>query len=174
MMHSAQYHIVLAIFDDEQDLLVAARQFKEKKIKVKDVFSSFPIHGIDGIIGVPRTRLAIAAFFYGMTGMSLALLMMWYMMISDWQINIGGKPNFALYQNIPAFIPVTFESTVLCAAHLMFITFLIRSKLFPGVTAPVPDLRVTDDKFAMQVWANEKNESEVKSVLKNAGAIEIK
>jgi len=138
---------------------------------VKDVFSPFPIHGIDPIIGVPRTRLAIAAFIYGATGMTLALLMMWYMMVYDWQINIGGKPNFYLYMNVPAFIPVTFECTVLCAAHLMFLTFLIRSKLFPGVTAPIPDLSVTDDKFAIQVWANKQNEGEVTEVLKNAGAV---
>lgn len=170
----ANYHLVLGIFDDETNLLSAARKFKDKKIMVHNVFSPFPIHGLDPLIGIPRTRLAICAFIYGATGLSLALLMMWYMMIHDWPINIGGKPNFALYQNLPAFIPVTFESTVLCAAHLMFLTFLVRSKLFPGVTAPVPDLRVTDNRFAMQVWASESNEAEVKSVLKDAGASEIK
>lgn len=170
----SNYRVTLGIYNDEQNLLGAARQFKAKGIKVKDVFSPCPIHGIDDLIGVPRTRLAICAFIYGATGLSLALLMMWYMMISDWQINIGGKPNFALYQNIPAFIPVTFESTVLCAAHLMFITFLLRSKLFPGVTAPVPDLGTTDDKFAIQVWTNDANESDVKSILNNNGPVVIK
>ena len=170
----SNYKIILGIFDDEKPLLAAAKQFQEKKFKVKNVFSPFPIHGIDALIGIPRTRLAICGFIYGVTGMSLALLMMWYMMIHDWQINVGGKPNFALYQNIPAFIPVTFESTVLCAAHLMFITFLLRSKLLPGVTAPVPDFRTTDDRFAIQIWANENTSDEVNGILKSSGAIEIK
>ena len=170
----ANFKLVLAIFDDEQPLLAAARRLKEKHIKVKDVFSPFPIHGIDGLIGVPRTRLAICAFIYGATGMSLALLMMWYMMLHDWQINIGGKPNFALYQNLPAFIPGTFESTVLCAAHLMFWTYAFRSKLLPGVVAATPDPRVTDNKFAMQVWATDQTEGEIQTILKETGASEIR
>jgi hypothetical protein len=99
---------------------------------VKDVFSPFPVHGLDPIIGVKRTRLAIAAFMYGITGTSLALLGIWYFMIFDWPMNIGGKPSFRLYQNLPAFIPVTFEFTVFCAAHGMAITYLIRNKTLPA------------------------------------------
>ena len=76
--------------------------------------------------------------------------------------------------NLPAFIPITFECTVLCAAHLMVLTFLLRSKLLPGVTAPVPDLRSTDDKFVIIVHANESNQNEITSVLKQTGAMEIR
>jgi hypothetical protein len=94
--------------------------------------------------------------------------------LHDWQINIGGKPNFALYQNLPAFIPVTFESTVLCAAHLMFWTYAFRSKLLPGVVAATPDPRVTDNKFAMQVWATDQTEGEIQTILKETGASEIR
>ena len=50
---------------------------------------------------------------------------MWFIMISDWPMIIGGKPNFSYGQNLPAFIPVTFEATVFCAAHLMVITFYL-------------------------------------------------
>jgi hypothetical protein len=96
------------------------------------------------------------------------------MMISDWPINIGGKPNFALYLNLPAFIPVTFELTVLSAAHGMALTFLLRSKLLPGVTAPIPHPRVTDDKFILHV--DVKDEHAIQAVtaqLKGAGASEV-
>ena len=55
----------------------------------------------------------------------LLLLMMWYMMIEDWPMIIGGKPNFSLLQNLLAFIPITFEMTVFFAAHLMVLTYLI-------------------------------------------------
>ena len=95
-------------------------------------------------------------------------------MISDWPINIGGKPNFALYLNLPAFIPVTFELTVFCAAHGMAITFLLRSKLLPGVTAPIPHPRITDDKFILHIDVKDENKlDEVASQLKGAGASEV-
>ena len=76
---------------------------------INEVYSPFPIHGLDHALGLKPTRLAITSFIYGCTGLSLALLMMWYMMIEDWPMIIGGKPNFSLLQNLPAFIPVTFD-----------------------------------------------------------------
>ena len=97
------------------------------------------------------------------------------MMIHDWHIDIGGKPNFALYKNLPAFIPVTFESTVLCAAHGMFITFLLRSKILPGVTANNPDPRTTDDKFIMQIEVKDTdNMEQISEMLKSTGATDIR
>lgn len=54
-------------------------------------------------------------------------------------MNIGGKPSQAFYKNLPAFIPVTFEFTVLCAAHGMAITYLSRNKTLPGMPARNPD-----------------------------------
>ena len=67
--------------------------YKRQGVVCKDVQSPFPIHGIESLIGVPRTRISIASFLYGLTGTSFALWMTWYMMIYDWPINIGGKPN---------------------------------------------------------------------------------
>ena len=100
--------------------------------------------------------------------------MTWYMIVHDWHINIGGKPNFMFYMNLPAFIPVTFESTVFCAAHGMFITFLLRSKILPGVRAPIPHLRVTDDKFVLHVDVmNENKVNEAVDRLKAVGASEV-
>jgi hypothetical protein len=165
---------IYGVFDDEEILMNAIPALKSQGVVCKDVQSPFPIHGIESLIGVPRTRISITSFMYGITGTSLALLMMWYMMISDWPINIGGKPNFALYLNLPAFIPVTFELTVFCAAHGMAITFLLRSKLLPGVTAPIPHPRITDDKFILHIDVKDENKlDEVASQLKGAGASEV-
>jgi len=165
---------IYGVFDDEEILLKAIPLLREKGIELKDVQSPFPIHGVDKLLGIKRTRLSICSFLYGMTGTTLALWMMWYMMVHDWHINIGGKPNFMLYMNLPAFIPVTFESTVLCAAHGMFITFLLRSKILPGVTAPIPHLGITDDKFVLHVDVfNESYVSEAVSRLKAVGASEV-
>lgn len=165
--------IIHGIYDDEQDLLAGARLMRTQGVKVKDVFSPFPIHGLDPIIGIPRTRLAICAFLYGITGTALATLMMWYMMVHDWPTDIGGKPSFAYYMNVPAFIPITFECTVLCAAHLMFITYLLRNWILPGVTAKNPDPRTTDDKFLMLIETGSNEASRIEGYLKDTGASEI-
>lgn len=143
--------IIYAVYEDPEQLKSAARKLITAGVTVKDVFSPFPIHGLDPIIGLKRTRIAIASFMFGITGTSLALLGMWYMMIHDWPMNIGGKPNWTLYHNLPAFIPVTFEFTVLCAAHGMAITYLIRNKTLPGMPARNPDPRSTDDKFIIEL-----------------------
>ncbi len=162
-----------AIFDDEEPLMSSAKTLKSNGIRVKDVFSPFPIHGIDPVIGVPRTWIAICAFIYGITGLSLGTLMMWYMMIHDWPTDIGGKPSFAYYMNMPAFIPISFECTVLCAAHGMAITYYLRCWLVPGAKAKNPDPRTTDDKFLMVVETKPENKNDIESILKNGGASEI-
>jgi hypothetical protein len=95
------------------------------------------------------------------------------MMIHDWPTDVGGKPSFAYYMNVPAFIPITFESTVLCAAHGMVITYYLRCWMLPGVKAKNPDPRTTDDKFLMIVETKEENKSTIETLLKNGGASEI-
>lgn len=165
--------VIHAIFDDEEVLMESTKQVRSNGFRIKDIFTPFPVHGLDHAAGVPRTRLAICAFIYGLTGASLATLMMWYMMIHDWPTDIGGKPSFAYYMNVPAFIPITFESTVLCAAHGMAITFFLRSWLVPGAKAKNPDPRTTDDKFMMVIETKEENKSNVESLLKSTGATEI-
>jgi len=143
--------VIYAVYEDPEQLKEGARTLVTSGIRVKDVFSPFPVHGIDPIIGVKRTRLGIAAFMFGITGTVLATFGIWYFNIFDWPMNIGGKPNWHYYQNIPAFIPVTFEFTILCAAHGMAITYLIRNKTLPGMPARNPDPRTTDDKFIIEV-----------------------
>ena len=163
------------MYDDDETLMDAARELVGKGIHVNEVFSPFPIHGIDPIIGVKRTRLAIASFMYAMTGMSLAILGMWYFMISDWPMNIGGKPSFSLLENIPSFVPVTFEFSVLCGAHGMAITYFLRNGTLPGMPADNPDPRTTDDKFVMEITTdtNSMNASELEAAIKKTALFEL-
>lgn len=166
------FHVM---YDDDDKLLEAARELVGKGIHVNDVYSPFPIHGIDPIIGVKRTRLAITSFMYAMTGTSLALLGMWYFMISDWPMNIGGKPSFSLFENVPAFIPVTFEFSVLCGAHGMAITYLLRNGTLPGMPATNPDPRTTDDKFVMEIMTsnNELDAKKLEAAIKKTALLEL-
>lgn len=163
------------LFSDEEVLKASAKALVAKGVHIKDVFSPFPIHGIDPIIGVPPTRLHIAGFIYGLCGMGLALFMFWFTLIMDWPMNIGGKPNFSLLVNLPAFVPVTFEMTVFCAAHGMSVTYFIRNTIYPGKKNWNPDLRTTDDKFLIQIDLDENTVSsaDIEAILKETGAEEI-
>jgi hypothetical protein len=87
-------------------------------------------------------------------------------------MNIGGKPNFTFYHNLPSFVPIMFECTVLFAAHLMSITYLFRNKLYPGASTTSPDPRTTDDKFLVEVFFQKDNDSVIK-LLKNSNVSEI-
>ena len=165
--------VIYGIYDDDDVILKAVKDIRGKGVDIAEVYSPFPIHGLDHALGLKPTRLAITSFIYGCTGLSLALLMMWYMMIHDWPMNIGGKPSFSLIQNLPAFIPITFEMTVFFAAHLMVITYLIRCKLYPGSSQTSPDPRTTDDMFLMEIEAH-GNEAEIVALIKKTGAIEVK
>ena len=172
----AHQTVIHAMYDDDYRVLEAAKSLVKKGIQIKDVFSPFPVHGLDPVIGIKRTRLAVCAFMYGCTGLALALLGLWYFMISDWPMNIGGKPNTYLYQNIPAFIPVCFEFTVFCAAHGMAITYLLRNKTLPGIAACNPDPRTTDDKFVMEIVSTDNqgfSTEQMNTLLRETGAIEI-
>lgn len=166
------FHVM---YDDDDVLMAAATDLVGQGVRVKDVFSPFPVHGIDPVIGIKRTRLAICSFMFAMTGTSLALLGMWYFMISDWPMNIGGKPSFSLIENVLAFIPVTFEFSVLCGAHGMAITYLLRNGTLPGMPATNPDPRTTDDMFVMEITTDNNNMSsyELESAIRGTDMIEL-
>ena len=164
------------MYDDDEVLKNSAKQLVAKGVKISEVFSPFPIHGIDPIIGIKNTRLGIMAFLYGLTGLTLATVGMRYFMIVDWPMNIGGKPNFSYLENMLAFVPITFEFTVMCAAHGMAITYLLRNKTLPGMPAQNPDPRTTDDKFVMEIRLSENNkvtEAELDGMLQEIGYLEL-
>jgi len=164
-------NFVVGIFDDEDILLNAVGHIREKGVKIHEVFSPFPVHGLDEVLGYKRSRLPIAAFMFGMTGTSLALLMQIWMLGYDWPMIIGGK-NFA---SLPPFIPVTFELTVLLAAFGMVITFLIVSDMKPYKYPRQFDLRSTDDKHVMAIdlGSNKLSKEEIGRILKDNGASEV-
>jgi hypothetical protein len=168
--------VYYALYKDDDDLKGAAKKLVEGGIKVNDVFSPFPIHGLDSIIGVKQTRLGIVAFIFGMAGLILALVGFQYFMISDWPMDIGGKPNQNLFFNLPAFIPITFEFTVLFAAHGMSLTYLIRNKTLPGMPADNPDPRTTNDRFAIKILKSENGDlsaEKVEALLKDTDIVEL-
>ncbi len=167
--------VIYVMYDDDGVLKDGAKKLVSKGVKIADTFSPFPIHGIDPIIGVKNTRLGIMAFLYGLTGLTLATIGMRFFMIEDWPMNIGGKPSFSYLENILSFVPISFEFTVMCAAHGMAITYLLKNKTLPGMPAQNPDPRTTDDKFVMEIRTAENSieEKELDKLIKDTGFIEI-
>ena len=154
-----------AVYDDDDKLLDAVKSLKKNKVTIEEVFTPFPVHGLDHVMGIEPTRIAIAAFIYGCIGFTFALLMINYIMIVDWPQNIGGKPSFSFQENMPAFVPVMFELTVFFTGHLMVITFYLRSRLWPFKEAENPIPETTDDKFLIQIPIY-GNERKIKSIIK--------
>ena len=164
--------VIHALYDDDDVLLSAVKSIKEEKYHIEEVYTPFPVHGLDKVLGLDETRIAIMSFIYGCVGFLVAVLMINYIMIVDWPQNIGGKPSFSFLENMPAFVPVMFEMTVFFAAHLMVITFYLRSKLWPFKEAENPNPLTTDDKFLVEVAVG-KNEKQLTALLKKTGAIDI-
>ena len=161
-----------ALYNDDDVLLSAVKKIRESKIDIEEIYTPFPVHGLDKVMGLKPTRIAIAAFLYGCIGITVATLMMYYIMIVDWPQNIGGKPSFSYLENMPSFVPIMFEMTVFHAAHLMVITFYLRSRMWPLKKAENPDPRTTDDHFLIEL-SSDKTEASLKKFLKQIGAVEI-
>lgn len=164
--------VIHAIYTDDDVLMSAVKRVKAERYHIEEIYTPFPVHGLDKAMGLAPTRIAITAFMYGLVGLTVAILMMNFIMIEDWPQNIGGKPSFSYIENMPAFVPIMFELTVFFAAHLMVITFYLRSRMWPFKNAENPDPRTTDDHFLMEI-AVDGNEKELESLLKETGAVEI-
>ncbi len=164
--------VLYGLYNDEEILKDAVVQIKGENVDIWDVFTPFPVHGLDPLLGLKESRLHIAGFFYGLTGTTIAFGFMSWVFTRDWPIIFGGKPYFSA----PSFIPITFEFTVLMAAVGMVVTFYLVCGLGPGVTNPYLDPRITDDKFciAMDVTGSTPEEVEkISALLKSTHAEEI-
>ncbi|CAI8378218.1 MAG: Uncharacterised protein [Flavobacterium sp. SCGC AAA160-P02] len=164
--------VIHAFYNDDEVVLEAVKTVKAANHHIEEVFCPFPVHGLDKAMGLAPTRMAITSFMYGITGLSVAIWLTYYTMIADWPQDIGGKPSFSWAENMPAFVPIMFELTVFFAAHLMVITFYMRSRIWPFKKAENPDPRTTDDHFLMEIEVHD-NEEELISLLNETGALEI-
>jgi len=161
---------VVASFDDEAVLFPAVKQVRKTGYRIHDVYTPMPIHGLDAAMGLRDTSLHTAGFFYGLAGTCTALGFISWALTYDWPMNIGGKPFFAL----PAWIPITFELTVLFSAVGMTLTFCYLCQLAPFVKKDHFHLRATDDLFVMVIECTEKTkEQEVIDFLQSIGAKDV-
>jgi Protein of unknown function (DUF3341) len=163
--------LLLGVYDDEDKLMAAASALVHDGVKVQDVYTPYPVHGLDRVIGVKRSNLSVIAFICGFTGFSLAATMIWYMYVYDWPMDIGNKPA----RFTPSWIPILFESTVLCTAFGMAFFFFLRNRMVHGIKPELLDERQTDDLMIISVETGEGvNESQVLDIMRNNGAYELR
>ncbi|GAF01653.1 DUF3341 domain-containing protein [Saccharicrinis fermentans] len=162
---------VTGIFWDDKDLLDGIKEIQSKGIAIYDVRTPFPVHGLDDVLKLKRSRLPRLGFLAGAIGAIVAFWFQMWVFTESWPINFGGKP----YLSVPSFIPVTFELAVLFAAISLVFGFLIRSGIGPGAPTIIFDERTSDDAFLVVILEDEDNGSErIQEVLTSVGAQEVK
>ena len=103
---------VIAEFENPTDAVEAARRAYEEGYRRMDAYSPYPIEALSEAIGVHGGKLPLIVLIGGIVGCVGGYLMQYWMNAYDYALNVGGKPQHSW----PAFIPITFETTVLGAA----------------------------------------------------------
>jgi Protein of unknown function (DUF3341) len=183
---------VIGYFNDPADLVKMARLTREAKYQYFDVYTPYPIHGMEAAQGIKRSPIPFITFIAGLTGGICAFSLEYWTSAVDWPLNVGGKP----FNSWPAFIPVTFELTVLFAG-LATAGAMIVFNCLPNLRKRVYDTRLMNDRFAIVIEApdapgpdddekaiarakkksagfKEFKESEVTEFLKKQGATEVR
>lgn len=162
---------IVGNFDDEAVLFPAVKSVRKSGHKIYEIYTPFPIHGLDKAMGLRDTSLHTAGFIYAAIGTATALGFISWALAVDWQIVFGGKPFFSL----PAWIPIMFELTVLFSSVGMVLTFCYLCQLAPFVKKDHFNLRSTDDLFVMVLESTGRtNEAETIAFLESLGAKDVK
>jgi hypothetical protein len=145
---------VVAEFETPAEIVHAANKAREAGYTVMEAYTPFPVHGLDEAVGHKRTRLPILIFIGGLLGCIGGFLMQWYTAVEIYPFNAGGRGLNAW----PAFMPITFESTILAAA----LTAVFGMFAINGLPEPYHPLfhlerfaRATQDRFFLCIEATD-------------------
>lgn len=172
--HAPPLYGVIAEFESPGDLVHAARKTYEAGYRRINGYSPYPIEELSEAIGFTHTSLPLIVFIGGLLGGLAGFFMQYYMEVIDYPLNVGGRP----FNSWPAFIPITFECTVLGAAFSAVLGMLILNRL-PQPYHPVfnvPNFALaTRDRFFLAVEANDPkfDHGKVVELLKSLNAMEV-
>jgi hypothetical protein len=138
-------NVLVATFSDGESLLRAVRPVRSESFRIYDVYAPYPIHGLDEAMGIRRTKLPLVTFLVGLAGLTFAICFQYFGAVLDWPLNVGGKPD----NSTLAFVPISFELTVLSAGLATVAALFVRAKLYPAKFEQLPVPGVTDNKFAL-------------------------
>jgi len=174
--HESPLYGVAAEFDSARDLFHAAEQMRDAGFRRFDVFSPFPIHGMDEAMGLKRSLLGKIIFLGGLTGFVSAVALQFIPSSFIYPLIVMGKPTNLF--TVPAFFPIMFEFTVLISAFTATFGMLIMNGL-PRLHHPMLGWerfkRVSDDKFFCVIEKRDPkfSEREVRDFLESIGGHNI-
>ncbi len=174
-MENKILNAIAAIFDSPDQIIKAAKKVNSKGFKKYDVNTPYPVHGMDGAMGLGQSNIGWVTLFFGLSGAIFIFLFMSWTMVINYPYVIGGKPFFAY----PAFIPVTFEITVLSGAVSTIIAMLAVYFNLPSINHPLHDSEymklVSADKFGIVIEANDElfDKEKVIALFKELGSTKV-
>ncbi len=162
---------IIGVYTEEKQVVTAINQFNEKGIKVKDAYTPYPVFEIIEAMGL-KTTFPYFAFGFGVIGVSITFLFLYYTSVISYPLVIGGKPFLSL-----SFVIILFVATILVTVLSSLIAFFVRDKKGPGQVAKMYHPDITDDKFVLVVTTTDEmtdqDSTEISSVMQSTGAIEV-
>lgn len=147
---------LMAEFETPEHLRSAAQRAYDEGYRQMDAYSPFPVEGLAAAIGFEKNRVPLVVLLGGLVGGGYIYFMMWYASVIDYPLNVGGRP----LHSWPAFIPITFEVTVLLAAFGALLGMLALNGLprpyHPVFNAPNFE-RASRDRFFLCIEADDPN-----------------
>ncbi|HIG29778.1 MAG TPA: DUF3341 domain-containing protein [Verrucomicrobiales bacterium] len=165
---------LLAQFDTPAAVMVAAAKIREAGFRKWDVYTPFPVHGMDQAMGLKNSKVGWFCFFGGLLGYTTGMCMIYYMNGWDYRIEIGGKPLFSPFYAFP----VSYELTILFGAFGSLIGMFSLNRL-PRLHHPLLKnetfKQVTHDKFCIVIETSDPkySENETRKLLKGSGSKHI-
>ncbi|HZM05907.1 MAG TPA: DUF3341 domain-containing protein [Candidatus Saccharimonadales bacterium] len=170
----AKTYAVMAEFETAASVLHAAEKVKQAGFRDWDVFTPFPVHGMDRAMGLKNSQVGWFSFIGGCTGYTTGMLMIWFMNAVDYRIPIGGKPMFSPF----AAFPPSYELTILFGSFGALLGMLFLNRL-PRLHHPLLKNRrfalATHDRFYVVIETSDPKYSdyETRRLLENLGSRHI-
>jgi hypothetical protein len=173
-MNGSRHHAIMAEFETPADVLHAAEKVREHGFRNWDVFTPFPIHGMDRAMGLKNSQVGWFSFIGGVTGYTTGMLIIWWMNAVDYPIIIGGKPMFSPF----AAFPPSYELTILFGSFGALLGMLFLNRL-PRLNHPLLKNKrfalVTHDRYFIVIESDDAkfSETETRKLLETLGSRHI-
>ena len=174
MSNSTVKYGLLAEFDTAADIMHAAEKVRDSGYKRWDVYTPFPIHGMDDAMGLKKSKVGWFTFCGGAIGITAGYLMIWWMNAFDYAIVVGGKPLFSPIYSFP----VAYECTILLAAFGSLGGMLFLNRLprwYNPIFSSERFKRASHDKFFLAIEATDPkfSDTETRKLLQDTGSKHI-
>lgn len=167
-------YAIVGEFESPEKLIKVAEEAKFAGYRVMDAYSPFPIHGLSDAIGFRDTKVPWTVFIFAIIGLTCGYSLQFWTSVIDYPMNVGGKPM----NSIPAFIPVSYETTILFSAISAAVGMFVYNRL-PMPYHPIFNAknfeRASQDRFFLAIEAADPkyDADAIEKLLRSNGALEV-